>query len=157
MNDVLIAPQQTLCLMTVSLLSETMSTVENVFYRHVTAALLKLYSTYSLFVTVTSVSHPTLVNQKSWMICSLFLCFIRIRTSWSEPALCEFSPASESPSSSPLWCWPSKRPPPICLRMSGRRQPTPFLNSTGDLSCTQDDFTAWLSRISCLHSVTTKW
>lgn len=39
MNDVLIALQQTLCLMTVSLLSETMSTLENVFYKHVTVAL----------------------------------------------------------------------------------------------------------------------
>lgn len=65
MNDVLIALQQMQCLMTVSLLSETMSTLKNVFYRHVAVALLKLYSTYSHFVTNTSVSHPTLVNPKS--------------------------------------------------------------------------------------------
>lgn len=65
MSDVLIALQQMLCLMTVSLLSEAMSTLKNVFYRHVTVALLKLYCTYSHFVTITSVSHPTPVNNKS--------------------------------------------------------------------------------------------
>lgn len=89
-----------------------------------------------VILVVMVASHGILVNQKlKYTVAhgNPALAFSRIQTSWSEPVLCESCPASEWRSSSPSWCWPSKRLPLICPHMSGRRLLTLFPNSTGDI------------------------
>lgn len=61
----------------------------------------------------------------------LCVCVCRIPISWSERALSGSCPVSEFPSSSPSWCWPSKKQLLTFHLMCGKPPLTPFRNSTG--------------------------
>lgn len=96
------------------------------FQRALKVALL-LYG-YSLLYYVWSMSRKHLFTPWHTVVSSPCR---RTQTSSSGPVRWGFCPASVSPSSSPSWCWPSRRLRPTCPRMSGRRLPTPSRSSTG--------------------------